>query len=626
MMISAELQDALITLTNLLASNPELEEAVRNRWRGGDLPEDDALTAEVRAAADLLSAELPKATCSDDELASLNALLVDSGPILLTWCFASAWRPDVRMGPLLKHAADNEALQTQVVGVACERVVGGPLGDALACAPLTGDGSELKLPSHRQVRARLEILIWEAGACAQEVPDFGRWIWDAEVTFEELIGAPAVGALRGRVLAARCLEVSVCAITPHTNQQLVNRTLEVLQPLLLHPEPLVWVHAARALGRLAGSMEQLEGMLLDWVMGPSQVLRQRAITALASLPAGSLSLLAGQLVAIVRSPDEEPSVLAAVAAATPYLYFERRDIWDRLATRIIKGDGGAITSRALARGLATLWRRGTHNQELEAPLRALRERARRALSSEFSEMRRWIEVIAVTDVIDGAERDPLDLELGLDNLMRLAAQYDDPEADARAARFASSLAPTFIEASRVALGTGRPRQRAAAINGLEACARVFALRLWSPLLSTSPDCDPIDEPDMEETWQLLAETPAKILDLVKERRQHEGVDINVDVPLEVLAIKLGGYALDACGEDTDLGPGSGPTAHETCLWLRKLEGLADESRQIPPRLELAVSTIFWRLVDTTRGTTLGDGDDVAWLGPFAAWWALVIDR
>jgi hypothetical protein len=94
----------------------------------------------------------------------------------------------------------------------------------------------------------------------------------------------------------------------------------------------------------------------------------------------------------------------------------------------------------------------------------------------------------------------------------------------------------------------------------------------------------------------------------------------------VLAIRLGGYALDACGEDSELGPGRGPTAHDTCLWLRKLEGLADGSRELPRALASALSTLFWRLVDTTRGTALGEVDDVEWLGPFAAWWALVIDR
>src|SRR5208282_2372835 len=120
--------------------------------------------------------------------------------------------------------------------------------------------------------------------------------------------------------------------------------------------------------------------------------------------------------------------------------------------------------------------------------------------------------------------------------------------------------------------------------------------------------------------------PSELLDLVAERRKGEGHDPHVEVALEVAAIRLGGYALDACGEDGDLGPGRGPTAHDTCLWLRKVEGLADGSRELPPPLEGALSTLFWRLVDTTRGTALGEVDDVEWLGPFAAWWALVIDR
>jgi serine/threonine-protein kinase len=480
-------------------------------------------------------------------------------------------------------------------------------------------------PTDMEARARLEILIWEAGARALEVPDFGHWVWQDPQIFETMIAAPSHGALRGRVLAARCLEITVCSVDHRTDQQLVGRALQVLQPLLLHPEPLVWVHAARALGRLTGSMEQLQGMLLDWVMGDTQVLRQRAITAFASLPAERLGFLGSQLVAIVTSEDDA-WVLAAVAAATPYLYFERRNIWDKLAKRILQGDGGAISARALARGLGAIWRRGDRCEEIDPFLRKLRTRARHTLCNNVSEMRRWIEVGAATDVIDGAERDPLDLELGLDNLMRLAAQYDDPEADARAARFADAISSTFQEARRLALETGRLRQRAAAINSLEACARAFALRLWSPLLSTSPDGQPIDEPDLEETWQIVASTPEKILDLVRERRQDENVSLEQDVPLEALALRLGGYALDACGEDTSLGPGSGPTAHETCLWLRKLHGLVDGSREMPTTLESSLSAMFWRLVDTTRGTTLGETDDVAWLGPFAAWWALVIDR
>ena len=157
---------------------------------------------------------------------------------------------------------------------------------------------------------------------------------------------------------------------------LVGRTLQVLQPLLLHPEPLVWVHAARALGRLTGRLEQLEGTLLDWVRGDSPLLRQRAMTAFASLPAERLKFLG----ASSRDPRLARRRLGAraIAAATPYLYFEGRDLWNRLAARIFDGDGGAIAARALARGLATLLRRGVQPERLEAPLRQLREIARRA--------------------------------------------------------------------------------------------------------------------------------------------------------------------------------------------------------------------------------------------------------
>ena len=624
-MIPETLTTALTILAEVVGKDPQLEEALRARWRVVEHG-NDALSEEQRRAADLLDDELPALTQTDEGVAALAGLFEgDAGPVLLSWCSAAAWRRDAWLAPLLRSAAGVDELRERVTGVASERVVGGPLYDALGCAPLLGDGAQLSSPAFAEARARLEILIWEAGASALEVPDLGHWIFSSQRNFKALIGEPAKGTLRGRTLAARCLEISVCGIPHDMDQELVGWTLEVLQPLVLHPEPLVWVHAARALGRLTGQMEHLEGMLLDWVMGESKVLRQRAITAFASLPAERLGFLASQLVAIVQDPKEDSWVLAAVAAATPFLYHERRDIWDRAYKRIIAGDGGAITARAMARGLATLWRRGPYDPDVEQGLRALRDLARRPHSGDFNELRRWIEVIAVTDVVDGAERDPLDLELGLDNLMRVAAQYDDEEADARAHRFAGSLGTTFGEALKIVLEQGRPRHRAAAINALEGNARAFALRLWSPLLATSSTGEIMEEPELDDTWKTLATTPAELLDVVKERRQSDGAKLEVDVPLEVLALRLGGYVLDACS-DGERGPDRGPMAHDTCLWLRKLEGLADGSRDLPPPLERALSAIFWRLVDTTRGTTLGLADDVEWLGPFAAWWALVIDR
>jgi eukaryotic-like serine/threonine-protein kinase len=626
-MLPAPALDALSTLTAALDARPELADALRGHWRSQGREVAAGLGDEGRDAAEVLGGALSTLPSAASDSASLARLFAEpAGAVLLAWCAACTQRRDVELAGLLSLAAQGGS-RDEARAAARARVVEGPLLDALACAPLLGDGDDLAAPENVEARARLQILIWEAGATALEAPGLGAWLWGSASTFEAMIRGPARGALRGRVLAARCLEVAVGGMPSATDPELIGRTLQVLQPLLLHPEPLVWVHAARALGRLTGPLEQLQGTLLDWVLGESKVLRQRALTAFASLPAERFTLVAGQLAAIIRSRDEDPWVLAAIAAATPYLFFERRDLWDRLAARVLAGDGGAIAARALARGLATLFRRGAERPaDIEGPLRALREMARRARPSSIDETRRWIEVIAVTDPLDGAERDPLDLELGIENLVRIAAQYDDEEADARAARFAETLAPTFHEAHRIALGQGRLRQRAAAVNALEGTARAFALRLWAPLLATRPEGDPAPEPNLEEAWSLIARAPAEILDLVKERRQSEGGALEGGLPLEVLAIRLGGYALDACGEDSDLGPGRGPTAHDTCLWLRKIEGLQGGARELPAALASALSTLLWRLVDTTRGTALGEVDDVRWLGPFAAWWALVIDH
>ena len=624
------IEDALTTLAAAVEADPEVESSLYARFRssapGGAI---DIRAAELddafSSAADQIDRAFPAMTRSQHGLAELGARFgKPEGAIVLTWCTAGAGRRDARIARLLAMAVAAPGAEERVAAAVRARIVEGPLLDAIACVPLLGTGDQFGLEENAEASARLETLVWEAGASALAIPELGPWIWGSSETFEALIGVPAHGSLRRRVIAARALEVSVRSMPATTDPKLVGRTLQVLQPLLLHPEPLVWVHAARALGGLTGPVEQLQGTLLDWVRGESPLLRQRAMTAFASLPTERLQLLSSELVSIIDAPEDEWT-LAAIAAATPYLYFERRDLWDRLAGRILEGDGGAIAARALARGLGTLWRRGNRQSALESPLRQLREMARRARVTSIDEWRRWLEVISVTDPIDGAERDPLDLELGVENLVRIAAQYDDEEADARAARFADSLAPTFQEARRIALGSGSLRHRAAAINAFEGCARSLALSLWEPLLATRPSGSPVEPPDLGETWETIARTPSELLDIVKERRQ-EGAEEELVVPLEVLAIRLGGYALDACGDDSSLGPGRGPTTHDTCLWLRKIEGLADGTRELPPPLRNALSALFWRLVDTTRGTALGEVDDVEWLGPFAAWWGLVIDR
>ncbi len=186
----------------------------------------------------------------------------------------------------------------------------------------------------------------------------------------------------------------------------------------------------------------------------------------------------------------------------------------------------------------------------------------------------------MTDPIDGAERDPLDLELGIENLVRIAAQYDDEEADARAARCAETLAPTFHEARRLALGSGQFRQRAAAINALEGSARASRCgcgrRSWRRGPAASPSRSRTSKRPGRSSRARSRRSSTSSRIGGGPRPAHRRA-----ISLEVLAIRLGGYALDACGEDSDLGPGRGPTAHDTCLWLRKIEGLQDGARELP---------------------------------------------
>ena len=421
---------------------------------------------------------------------------------------------------------------------------------------------------------------------------------------------------------------------PTTDPELVGRTLQVLQPLLLHPEPLVWVHAARALGRLTGPLEQLEGTLLDWVLGESRVLRQRAMTAFASLPAERLTLLGeparghprlarGGAVGARggRRGDAVPVLRAAGTSGTGS---------PRASS---PADGGAIAARALARGLATLWRRGARHGESSATSRRPSARCARwpgaRAPTSLDEARRWIEVIAVTDAVDGAERDPLDLELGLENLMRLAAQYDDEEADARAARFAGVARADVPRGAahraraRAGCGSARPRStRSRAARARSRCAS--GGRCWR----RTPAGEPIEEPDLEETWKTIARAPAEILDLVEgAARRATGVDLDADLPLEVLAIRLGGYALDACGEDSDLGPGPRPDRARHLPLAPQARGPRRRLARAPAPLEGGARARSSGASSTRRAARRSARSTTcAGSGPFAAWWALVIDR
>ena len=638
-MIPTKVEETLTTLALAFAEDEALRDTLPLVWEGGGALPPSGISRELADAAEALDRALPALTRSGQALDRLGPLLGDQrADVFLSWLGAVVARADVRLAPLLGLAKKSSTHSRRAEQILRRRIVEGPLVDALSCATILGPGSEFSKAENEQPRARMEILVWAAGALAIQVPEVGAWIFDSESTFEAFVAGPAAGSLRGRVLAARCLEIGAKGMPKMVDQMLLGRALQVLQPLILHPEPLVSIHAARALGLIAGQVDHLEGMLLDWMGAQSLLLRQRAVTAFTCLPGGRIRALKHEFMKVLDQSGADDWALAAAAAGTPYLIQEQRELWDQVYGRIMHGRGGPEAARELARGLSALFRTEARRPLVQGPLAEMRQRARRVQAGTLDEWRDWLAVLSATDLVDGAERDPLDLEVGLENLVHQAATYDDEEADARAARFADSLLRTFQEAHRIALSKGSLRQRAAGMNAMEGLARSMALRLWDPQLATFPRGNRTPEPDMASTWQAIASAPTELIDVIKERRHERRARLpdgrpsappdltDDDVELEVLALRLGGYALDACGTDAELGPGRGPTAHQTCRWLRQLEGLSDGTRDMPQDLQAALSSTFWRLVDTTRGTALGAVDDVEWLGPFAAWWALVIDR
>jgi hypothetical protein len=313
-------------------------------------------------------------------------------------------------------------------------------------------------------------------------------------------------------------------------------------------------------------------------------------------------------------------VLAAIAAATPYLFFERRDLWDRSPAASSRGTAGRSRRARWPAALATLWRRGARPRARGAAARAAGDGAappaapRSTTGAAGSRCRDH-------RPIDGAERDPLDLELGLENLVRLAAQYDDEEADARAARFATrSRRPSRGAPHRARpgpLGSARRRSTPSrAARGPSRCA-------LGPLLATGPAGSPV-RARPRETWDIARAAPAELLDTSRSGGAGAGADLETDLTLEVLAIRLGGYALDACGEDRTSVRGAARrrTTRASGCARSTASRTARASSPGPERALFAVLAL--RRHHARHGP--GRGRRREWLGPFAAWWALVIDR
>ena len=91
----AELEAAVATLAEAVSRSPQVEEEVRAWWRTA-APTRGSLSSELAGAADVLSRELPRLSQTTTGVSATRPFFAGpGGPVVLSWCSASAWRlPD----------------------------------------------------------------------------------------------------------------------------------------------------------------------------------------------------------------------------------------------------------------------------------------------------------------------------------------------------------------------------------------------------------------------------------------------------------------------------------------------------------------------------------------------------
>ena len=224
-MLPAPAQEALSTLTTAWSERPELVSAIRTRWRGGSrsaaaAEADSELPEDVRAAADVLAECAARRYASRRPTSRCSASSSRSPPATCSSRGARRARGGATCG---SRGCSPSRRRSRRFAIACrrsprERVVEGPLLDALACAPLLGDGEALALARERRgARAARDPRLGGRRERARGARPRPLAVGLRARRSTAMIREPAHGALRGRVLAARCLEVSVRGMPPTTD-------------------------------------------------------------------------------------------------------------------------------------------------------------------------------------------------------------------------------------------------------------------------------------------------------------------------------------------------------------------------------------------------------------------------
>jgi eukaryotic-like serine/threonine-protein kinase len=564
------------------------------------------LPPDVASAARALAAELERLTKTGGEPALPVRLFEGtSGAIVLAWAESVASRSDVVIAGLLDLALRAHQAPSRLIRAARARVLAGPLIDALRCLPLAGDTEWFA--EDAAARARIELLVWEAGAAALSIPRLGAWLFSSEDLFERWAMRPSQGSLRARVCVARLLQICADGFPAEIDAARGIRTARITRDLASHPEPLVWVPAALALGRLSARSRDVRALLFRWLESDNLGERRRAITALAAMPGPESWWLESRLSELFKG-DADPWAIAALGPAIPYLAVERRELWLDLSTRISSEESGPEMLWSVTQGLLSLARRGQIDRNTNTMLREARRRAIEERARSTAEAQLYEDIRRHTDFLDAIDPDPNDHELAFHRTVSAAVRVGADKVAARAHALMRTLMPTFETAmARLEKDVADPIEVAAALSTVESCSRSAALHLWVPILrAAGREKDPL-EVHLENGLEIIRK---RVADLLQGER--------ADFARHRTALRVLGSIADAA-------PVRGEAAAYVSAALERPAWLASLDKREASRFQKPLGDLLWRVVDASRHPDRPASSQVLF-ARFAAWWAIAARR
>jgi len=582
----------------------DVDAAISAWWSDGDLSR--VLEPERIAQVDALTNELRQLTQSARSAAGIgDELSGNAGRVVLAWLHTLAGERAQSIGPLLT-AASQHADASDVARLAQARVAAGPLFDALSCLPYAGPAGWLA--NDDIADAKLDLLIWEAGGAALSLTDVGQWLWSDDAALERCVLSHAQGNLRDRCLAARWLSVAAAGMPmAGVPIQRVVATQTVVHTLAAHPEPLIWIPAVCALGRLASRIPELRLELLGWLDSDRIWQRRRAVTALASAAATD-PWLTNNIDALLESKD--PWLVAAIGPAAPYLARECAEQWEQIAERLLADHARAEVLWSTTQGMLPLVRREQPDGLCERVLRAARDHAGRAVTSSSSEAQLWEIIKRDTDFLDNIDPDPSFPDVLLDRICRDAVRLGPAKVHRRAAQTATSIGATFDSLVAEARQSRDRATRSHALAAVEACTRAATLRLWQPILraagqDTAKLSATMDEVCLHMGELFALELSADELDYTMRRSA-----------LRVLSNLIDGTP--APNADT-AGSVRGRTAARALAALANSKWARNFERSQLRRFRKPITDLLWRLADALNPR---DEAGASTLAPLGAWWVV----